>query len=105
MPGATFTVRIDVDVETLEIPELYLQRGFLQSIDKGYQDDGLDTPDYIIDRLNAVNFEITNRNRAELERQLKAAEARLQGLKSREEKATELKDTVAKLKEKLGKKQ
>lgn len=94
---------IDFNTETASLEDLYLARGVLKMVDQGFTEDSLETPEQIIDQLANINSEITNRNRAELTRQLKAAEARRSSLKTREEKAQELDGTIASLKQKLGK--
>lgn len=76
--------------EVGSVEELFLAKGQLKTIDTGYQDLSLQTPEWVIDKLNEVDREITNRVRFELQRRLKAAKARRAGLKTADEKRRDL---------------
>jgi hypothetical protein len=93
---------VEMNVETASVEDLYLARGILRMIDSGFTEDGIEPPEAIIDQLSNVNSEITNRNRAELNRRLKAAKARRSTLLTREEKSKMLDDEIAQLEQKLG---
>ena len=91
-------------IETLEagsIEDLILCKAGLQDLDKGYQEVGVETPDWIIDGINTVSKEITDRNRAELGKRLKTAKARREALSSIDEKRKKLDDEIAALEGKL----
>ena len=95
-------IMVNLEVDGAEVEDLYLARGVLKMVDQGFQDDGIETPEHIVDKLNAINAEITNRNRAELQRRLKAAKARREGFRTREEKASKLDEEITDLEKKLG---
>lgn len=90
-------------VDEIQVEDLVLARAQLTALDVGYQDLGIETPEWVTDKLAQVNREVVNRNRDELERRLKAAEARRAGLATAEEKRQSLDAEIKGLKEKLGK--
>ena len=71
--------------DQIELDDLVLAKDALITLDRGYQELGVDTPEWITDKLAAVSNEIVSRNRAELQRQLRAAKARRAALSTREE--------------------
>ncbi len=96
-------LRIVVDMETdgATMEDLYLAKGALKMIDQGYQDDQIETPEWVVDNLTAIGAEITNRNRAELQRRLKAAKARRSAIATPDEKRTRLDQEIEALEGKL----
>lgn len=94
-------IMVELDTDSADVTDLYLTRAVLKMIDGEYQADSMETPETIVDKLNAVNAEITNRNRAELQRRLKAARARREGFRTREERATKLDEEISDLEKKL----
>jgi hypothetical protein len=88
--------------DEVQIEDLILAKSALATLDGGYQELGLDTPEWVSDKLTVVSQEIVNRNRAELQRRLKGAEARRAGLATAEEKRGRLDAEIAALKQKLG---
>jgi hypothetical protein len=92
---------IDLDQETADLENLYLAKSVLKLIDQGYQEDGVETPESIMDKLSAVSGEIVNRNRAELQKKLKMAKARRSSLATPDEKRSRLDVEIAKLEAQL----
>lgn len=88
----------NMQVEELSsVDELLLAKSQLQTIDAGYQEFKLPTPEWVIDKLTAVTGEITNRIRAELQRRLRAAQARRSSLRTAEEKRNSLDQEITEL--------
>ena len=83
--------------ELERVEELILMRSELQVIDVGYQELKLPTPEWVIDKLTAVNREIALRVQGELERRLKAAKARRAALRTADEKRRDLDSEIAEL--------
>ena len=88
------------DVETVE--DLFLVKRDLNTMDAGFQELGLDTPEWISEKQLAVGAEITSRVRAELQRQLKTSRARRSNLATADEKRLLLDSKIADLEKKLG---
>jgi hypothetical protein len=98
---ASLRILIQLDPDGADVEDLYLARGVLRMVDSGYQEDGIDTPEFIVDKLNSINRELTLRNRADIERKLKLAKARRDGLKTRDERLADINAEIAKLEQKL----
>ena len=94
---------LDLNTDGASLEELYLSKAILGMIDQGFQSDQIETPEWIADKMTAINAEITSRYRADLERRLKLAEARAASYASREEKRDKALAAVAELKKRLGK--
>lgn len=88
------------DVATVE--DLFIAQKDLTTMDEGFQKLGLDTPEWISEKLLTVTNEITSRVRAELLRQLKTDKARYASMAPKEEVRTQLKSNIAELEKKLG---
>lgn len=88
--------------DEISIDDLILAKAGLDALDAGYQDLGVETPEWVVDKATQVSQEIVNRNRAELQRRLKAAQARRAGLATPEEKRGQLDAEIAALQQKLG---
>lgn len=93
--------RTDVE-EISTVEELFLAQNQLRVIDQGYQDLSLTTPDWVIDKLTQTTHEIDTRMRGELQRRLRAAEARRSALKTADEKRKDADAEIAELRAKLG---
>lgn len=87
------------DVDTVEA--LILARNQLKVIDGGYQELGLETPEWIAEKQLEVAQEITTRVRSELLRRLKMAKARRAAEAPKEEKLGKLDATIADLEKRL----
>lgn len=96
-------ITLDLDTDGASLEDLYLSKGILAMIDQGFQADQIETPEWIVDKMTAINSEITSRCREELERRLKLAEARAAGYASREEKKEKALSEMAELRKRLGK--
>lgn len=99
---ARLTVNIDMNVEEASVNELYLLEGMLKIIGEGYERDGIDTPEIIVDKMGEARREIVNRNRAELQRKLKLARAKRGTMASREERIAAVDAEITKLEQQLG---
>lgn len=89
--------------ESMALHELFLKKAHLATIDNGYQELNLETPEDIILDLSSVIKEIDERVRGEMERKLRTTEARLDALKTPDEKRKELLALAEDLRKRLGK--
>ncbi len=92
-------------MEVEEVPnveELILAKAQLKTMDDGYQDLKLETPEWILDKLAETSREINNRVQGELQRRLRNAKARRSALRTADEKRKDLDDEIAALESKLG---
>ncbi len=87
------------EVGTVEA--LMLARYQLQVIDKGYQELGLETPEWVSDKMLDVEREITFRVKSELQRRLKTSKARRSALATADEKRSSLDTEIAELEKRL----
>jgi spore cortex formation protein SpoVR/YcgB (stage V sporulation) len=67
-----------------------------------YQTLGLETPEWLLDSQTAIDKAAESRVRDQMEKELRETEARMEALKSADEKRSELKEKQARLKAKLG---
>lgn len=84
-----------------DVSELILARSQLATIDAGYQDLGIDTPDWIFDRLGAIDGKITAQVRGQLQARLRAAKARRTSLATMSEKRAAADAEIKELEDKL----
>jgi hypothetical protein len=84
------------------VEELILAKSQLQTIDAGYQELGIETPEWVSNLLLSADHEITMRAKGELMKRLRAAKARKSALLSRDEKRAALDAEIAELESKLG---
>jgi hypothetical protein len=89
-------------VDDISIEDLILAKGDLKVLDAGFQELGIDTPEWVTDKLSLVSAEVVSRNKAELMRRLKAARARRMALATPDEKRSKLEQEIAALEQKLG---
>lgn len=98
------TIIQTTDLESFDsVPDLLIAQSQLQTVDTGYQDRGLPTPEWVTDKLQAVSREITARLEADIKRQLRADEARLTALATRAEQRKSLQDRIQRANDMLGK--
>lgn len=88
--------------DDVALEDLILAKVDLRNLDAGCQEAGVETPEWVVDKLSLVTSEITNRNRVELQRQLKTAKARRSALATMDEKRKAMDATIAGLEAKLG---
>lgn len=91
----------NTDTEVLQVEELMVAQAQLQTIDAGYQDLKLETPEWVIDKLQEVATEIKLRVQSELARRLKVAKARRSNLRTADEKRRDLDLEIAELEKAL----
>lgn len=87
------------NVSTVE--ELILSQAQLQTIDAGFQNLKLETPEWVTSKLEDVNHEINLRVRSELMKRLRAAKARRSATLSRDERRQLLDAEILELEGKL----
>ncbi len=87
------------NVQTVE--ELMLAQQQLKTIDAGYQELGIETPEWVVDKMTEVGHEITMRGKGELARKLRAAKARRSALRTADEKRKDLDGEIEELEQKL----
>ena len=91
------------DIDNREINDLILAKADLVSLNIGYEDGMMDVPEWVVDGINSLIREITNRSSATLEKELKTLEAKQLADSSREERKDRRGEQIAALKKKLGK--
>lgn len=89
------------DIDSRNIDDLMLAKATLQTLDRGYQEAEIVPSEWIVDGINALTREITNKNRAELQRQLKVRKARRSDLATAAEKRKSEDVAIADLEAKL----
>lgn len=92
----------NTDIETIgTVEELLLAKAQLRTIDDGYQELKLETPEWVTDKLTEVDHEVTMRVRGELMRRLRAAKARRSALRTADEKRVDLDAEIRELEGKI----
>ena len=91
----------NTNIEALQVEELILAKSQLATIDAGYQELNLETPEWVSSRLLEVDHEINMRVKGELMRRLRAAKARRSSLLSRDDKKAAVEAEIAALEAKL----
>jgi len=89
------------DIETNGVDDLIMTKVNLQALDKGYQESGVESPEWIIDGINSLTREITDRNRSQLIGDLKRAKARREAASTLDEKRKKLDSEIEALEKKL----
>lgn len=87
--------RTDVDVASLE--DLVGVRSELKILATNYDDLGIDCPEWVSERLDMIEKEISFRTRAEKQAELKKLKAQAAALMSRDERKALLNDKIEKL--------
>ncbi|MFA5584297.1 MAG: hypothetical protein WDA09_08790 [Bacteriovoracaceae bacterium] len=75
----------NTNLESLNLDSLILGKAELKTLNAGYEELKMDSPDWVLIQLSAIDAEINRRTRDELMRRLKAAEARQAALRTRKE--------------------
>jgi len=97
-------LRIDLKitpVEDLDIETLLLSKAQLKTIDDGYQELKIETPEWVLDRISEVSMEINQRVRGELQKRLRNAKSRRSALRSADEKRKDLDVEITELEGKI----
>ncbi len=89
------------DLETNNIDTLVMAKVNLQNLYSGYDQSGVDAPEWVIDGINTLSREIDSRNRAALQVNLKKLEASHEALAPAGEKRKKMADQIKTLKAKL----
>ena len=89
------------DIDSRKLEDLVLAKEILGLMAKGFEAGLTDIPEWIIDGINLLSREATNRSRAELERELKKEEARIEALATREDRRVKAAERIVLLKKKL----
>jgi hypothetical protein len=84
-----------------DVADLILAKNQLAIIDAGYQDLGIETPDWILDQLVAIDSQITAQVRGQLQARLRAAKARRSNLATMSEKRASADAEIKELEDKL----
>lgn len=96
------TITVDVEVEKIgTIEELILLQAQLRTIDNGFQEFQLDTPEWVTDKIMEVSHEINTRIKGELMRRLRQAKARRSALRTADEKRGDLDREISELEAKI----
>ena len=84
-------IEADTDLQNVgKVEELILAKAQLKTIDEGYQELQLPTPDWVTDKLMETSQEISMRVKAELQRKLREMKARRSALRTADEKRKDL---------------
>lgn len=89
-------------VDDITIEDLILAEEALKTLDAGFQNLGVSTPEWVTDKLGLVSSEMVQRNRAELQKRLKAAKARRAALATADEKRAKLDAEITALEQQVG---
>ena len=90
------------DTEIVELEDLFVAQSQLKVIDQGYQETTMETPEWVLDKMEAVNVEINHRVASQLKARLRAAQARRSALRTADEKRGDLDAEIEDLKKRLG---
>lgn len=88
-------------IDNISTEDLILAVAALRTLDAGYQEASADPPEWVVDQLSAITHEINQRNKLDLQKQLKTAEARRAALATADEKRQRLDEKIAALRQKL----
>jgi hypothetical protein len=83
------------------VEELFIAQNQLKVVDNGFTNIGLDSPEWVTDKLLSVESEINLRVKSEIQRKLKTAKARRSALASRSERKKTLDAEIKELESKL----
>ena len=83
--------------EVNTVAELFLSRSQLRTIMSGYEELKLDTPEWVIDRVETIEREINLRVNSDLQLRLRQAKARRASLLTNEEKRASLDSEISML--------
>ena len=84
-------------VEDTNVEELMLSRAELLDIEMGYEHFGIDSPEWVTDKLMQVNSEIETKLKAQKLRKLKNLKAIRETLKTKTERRDETDAAIAEL--------
>lgn len=87
--------------EDTQLEDLMIVKANLMTVDAGYQELKLASPEWVTDKLGEVSREILTRVRAALEARLKAAKARDAALKPKGELRRDIQDEIKELESQL----
>uniref|UniRef100_A0A6M3Y5V9 Uncharacterized protein n=2 Tax=viral metagenome TaxID=1070528 RepID=A0A6M3Y5V9_9ZZZZ len=82
--------------------DLILAKAGLGTIANSCQEEGMDTPEWVVDKLTLVSAEITNRNRADLQKRLRMLRAQEMADATPSERRRKRAQEIAELEKKLG---
>lgn len=93
---------MNILTDEVNMDDLVLAQSNLKTLDAGYDSSGIETPEWVIDKLTAVSSEINSRNRAELQRQLRTLRAQQMADMTMSERRKTREDKIKELEGKLG---
>ena len=89
-------------VDSIEdVADLILAKSQLATIDAGYQDLKIETPEWVLNQLGAVDAQITAQVRGQLQARLRAAKARRSNLATMSEKRAAADAEIKELEDRL----
>lgn len=89
-------------LEDESVDEMLMMHASAKMLHQSYIGFGLEPPEWVVDKLSALDREIRIKQRDELERELKKTELALEGLKSAQEKREDLRAKANRLRSRLG---
>lgn len=89
------------DLDRNNIDTLIMAKTNLLNLFTGYDDSGVEAPEWIVDGINALSREIDSRNRAAIQANLKKLEASHEALAPAGEKRKKMAEQIKALKAKL----
>ncbi len=97
-----FNQAMSVQTDAGAIEDLLIARATLKTVASGCEEFGRDVPDAVLDKITDIEGEIVKRNKADLQRKLKAAKARRAALATESEKRQAADDEITRLEKMLG---
>lgn len=89
------------NADRMDITELVALVSFADGVVAKFQELGIEAPEWVGENTRAIHTEIKSKNRDRLAMKLKAAKARLETLKTPDEKRKATEDEIARLTEQL----
>lgn len=96
-----FTQLKNLNLERSEVDELIALLVFAESMIPKYEEKGVEVPEWLVDRIQVLDREITDRNRDAVMSEIRRAESQLEAMKSPTEKKAALQTRLNKLKKQL----
>ena len=81
--------------------DLILAKAALSVIANGCQEEGMEIPEWVVDKLTMVSSEITNRNRADLQKRLRMLKAQAMADLTPGDRRRKREQAIAELEKKL----
>ena len=98
------SIRINLMVDDASIEELIMNKQALRLLNQGYQEEGIETPERILDKISEIEKAISFRVEDDRRKELRKLKLRYEAEAPKEERRTAMKTQIEALEAKLGKK-